>query len=172
MHIKPRYDTSMHCGPSLKIAWVAKETSLLCLHSALILHPTTRFLNTSVHTTKICGSTNNPPGWWFHFLAHGLTCRQDKYGMCVDPVGIAVCRQARTVIYLRQVSNPQPPACKLVALPTELPGNTAWSTVCSITVKSLATYMCILLHWSLIKNIMQKGNTHDTKNIRTSNQFK
>jgi len=52
----------MHCGPSLKIAWVAKETSLLCLHPASILHPTTRFLNTSVHTTKIYGSTKIPPG--------------------------------------------------------------------------------------------------------------
>ena len=51
----------MHCGPSLKIAWVAKETSLLCLHPASILHPTTRFFNTSVHTTKICGSTKIPP---------------------------------------------------------------------------------------------------------------
>jgi len=70
---KPKYDTSMYCGPSLKIAWVAKETSLLCLHPAPILHPTTRFLNTSIHITKICGSTKIPPGGgWFHFLAHGL----------------------------------------------------------------------------------------------------
>ena len=52
----------MHCGPSVKIAWVAKETSLLCPHPASILHPTTRFFNTSVHSTKICGSTKIPPG--------------------------------------------------------------------------------------------------------------
>jgi len=57
----------MHCGPLLKIAWVAKETSLLCLHPASILQPTTRFLNTSVHTTKICGSTKIPPGDDFTF---------------------------------------------------------------------------------------------------------
>ena len=52
----------MHCGSSLKIAWVAKETGLLCLHPESILHPTTRFSNTSVHTTKIYGSTKIPPG--------------------------------------------------------------------------------------------------------------
>jgi len=52
----------LHCSLSLKIAWVAKETSLLCPHPASILHPTTRFLKASVHTTKICGSTKIPPG--------------------------------------------------------------------------------------------------------------
>ena len=52
----------MHCSISLKIAWVAKETSLLCPHPASIFHPTTRFLKASVHTTKICGSTKIPPG--------------------------------------------------------------------------------------------------------------
>jgi len=52
----------MHCSLSLKIAWVAKETSLLCPHPALIFHPTTRFLKASGHTTKICGCTKIPPG--------------------------------------------------------------------------------------------------------------
>jgi len=68
----------MHCSLSLKIAWVAKETSLLCPHPASIFHPTTRFLKASVHTTKICGSTKIPPGgmislsgpWTNTFMEH------------------------------------------------------------------------------------------------------
>jgi len=51
----------MHCSPSLKIAWIAKETSFLCLHPATIFNPTTRFLNASVYTTGIYGSTKIPP---------------------------------------------------------------------------------------------------------------
>ena len=34
----------------------------MCLHPALIVHSTTRFLNTSADTTKICGSTKIQPG--------------------------------------------------------------------------------------------------------------
>ena len=39
---------------------------------------------------------------------------------CVGPAEIAICRQARKVIYLGRGSNPRPPACKSGALPTEL----------------------------------------------------
>ena len=35
-----------------------------------------------------------------------------------------LCRQARKVIYPGRGSNPRPPACKLGALPTKLPGLT------------------------------------------------
>jgi len=52
----------MICSLSLKIAWVAKETSLLCPHPASIFNPTTRFLKASGHTTKMCGCTKIPQG--------------------------------------------------------------------------------------------------------------
>jgi len=76
----------MHCGSSLKIAWVAKETSLLCPHPASNLHPTTRFLNTSVHTTKIYGSTKIQPGWMISLsgpwtTSSGLLQRLFNYGI-------------------------------------------------------------------------------------------
>jgi len=50
----------MHWSSSLKIARVAKNTSLLCLHPASIFHPTTRFLSTSARTTKNMLVYRNP----------------------------------------------------------------------------------------------------------------
>jgi len=50
----------MHWSSSLKIARVAKNTSLLCLHPASIFHPTTRFLSTSARTTKNMLVYKNP----------------------------------------------------------------------------------------------------------------
>jgi len=51
---------------------------------SVILHPSTRFLTTSVHTTKICGSTKIPPGGMISPSGPWTLCVANHYIKFVD----------------------------------------------------------------------------------------
>ena len=74
------------------------------------------------------------------------TCRLDKKVSCVDPVGIAICSQARKAFYPEQGSIPQPfqLASQLLYQLSYPVDSLVYGLFLYITVKSLATYMCII----------------------------
>ena len=75
-----------------------------------------------------------PFNYYFHFLIK----LKNKFivHISLDPVGIAICRQGpQKNVFPGLASKPQPPACKSVALLTDLPGKTVWSRVCSYTAQ-------------------------------------
>ena len=75
-----------------------------------------------------------------------ITCRQDRKVSCVDPVGIAICSQARKAFYPEQGKIPQPlqRASQLLYQLSYPVDSSVYSLFLYITVKSLATYMCII----------------------------
>jgi len=73
----------------------------------------------------------------------------------VDHVWITICRHAKKVIFPGPASNPQPPTCKSIALPTELPE------------KKIPVYYYYTDHWS--KRLYKKKHSWYKMKIRISN---